>query len=161
MTMLTLIRDTGNNADFRRLVAGLDADLQQRYGALQAGYDQYNVIEALDTVVVAYIDRQPVGCGAFKPYDETTVEIKRMFVLPEQRGKGLAGSVLRELETWAQELGYVWAILETGRKQTEAIRLYQKHGYQPMENYGQYQGVDNSVCFQKIFEISRDILNTC
>lgn len=152
MTILTRIRDTSNNVDFLSLVAELDADLQQRYGALQASYDQYNTVEALDTVVVAYFDEHPVACGAFKPYNSTTVEIKRMFVLPEQRGKGLAGSVLRELETWAQELGYARAILETGRKQTEAIRLYRKHGYRPMENYGQYQGVENSVCFQKIFE---------
>jgi GNAT superfamily N-acetyltransferase len=78
-----------------------------------------------------------------------TVEIKRMFVRPKQCGKGLASSVLRELESWAQELGYTHAILETGRKQAEAIGLYQKYGYKRIENYGQYQGMANSVCFGK------------
>lgn len=147
--MFTLQRDTSSNGDFRQLVMLLDQDLNGRYGALQATYDQYNTIELLNTVVVAYVDGQPVACGAFKPYDAATVEIKRMFVRPELRGKGLARQVLRELESWAQELGFSQAVLETGRKQIEAMGLYQKNGYHQIENYGQYRGVENSVCFAK------------
>jgi putative acetyltransferase len=149
--IVELFRDSSRNSDFRGLVALLDEDLHHRYGALQASYDRYNTIELLDTVIVLCVDRQPAACGAFKPYDATTAEIKRMFVKPECRGKGLAGIVLQELEKWAQQLGYTQAILETGRKQAEAIRLYQKHGYEPIENYGQYKEIANSVCLKKAF----------
>jgi GNAT superfamily N-acetyltransferase len=149
--IVTLVRDSSRNPDFRELVTMLDADLAQRYGALQTSYDQYNAIEALDTVVILHMDRKPAACGSFKPYDEATVEIKRMFVRPECRGKGLAGMVLQELERWAQESGYTHAILETGRKQAEAIRLYQKHGYELIANYGQYKEIANSICYKKAF----------
>jgi GNAT superfamily N-acetyltransferase len=73
-----------------------------------------------------------------------------MFVLPEYRGKGIAGAVLAELETWAADLGYARCILETGQMQPEAIRLYLKSGYAIIPNYGQYAGVENSVCMEKI-----------
>jgi GNAT superfamily N-acetyltransferase len=72
-----------------------------------------------------------------------------MYVLPEQRGKGIAHQILNELEKWAKELGYADCILETGKKQIEAIGLYQKAGYLIIRNYGQYQGVEYSVCMQK------------
>jgi GNAT superfamily N-acetyltransferase len=73
-----------------------------------------------------------------------------MFVLPEARQKGIATAVLTELERWASELSYRKCILETGRKQPEALELYRKNGYHPTENYGQYAGVANSICFEKI-----------
>jgi GNAT superfamily N-acetyltransferase len=148
--ILELIRDVGQNPDFTQLVTLLDMDLSQRYGTLQASYDQFNAIEAVNTVVIAYVDHQAAACGAFKPYDEMTIEIKRMFVRSELRGRGLASKVLRELENWARELGYAHAILETGCKQAEAIGLYHKCGYKQIENYGQYQGMTNSICFRKI-----------
>lgn len=91
-----------------------------------------------------------VGCGAFKEFNDETVEIKRMFVPDEQRGKGIASKVLKELEAWALELGYTTCILETGKRQPEAIALYKKNGYELIPNYGQYAGVENSVCFQKV-----------
>ena len=147
--MLSLLRVTGAHDDFQCLTRLLDADLDARYGALQAAYNPYNASAALDTVVTAYVDQIPVGCGAFKPYDAATVEIKRMFVRPEYRGQGIAGRILAELEAWARELGYTAAILETGRKQAEAIGLYTKRGYRPIENYGQYRGMSNSVCLRQ------------
>ena len=73
-----------------------------------------------------------------------------MFTIEKGRGQGFASSILAELETWAAELNYSRCILETGKRQVEAIRLYQKNGYHTMANYGQYEGMDNSVCFEKM-----------
>ena len=75
-----------------------------------------------------------------------------MFTLPEKRGKGLASKILNELEVWSKELGYEKIVLETGKRQTEAVALYNKCGYKIVPNYGQYIGVANSVCFEKILD---------
>lgn len=147
--MLTLHRTTSASPDFQELVAMLDHDLAVRDGADHAFYAQFNKIDLIKHAVVAYQDGTAVGCGAVKQYDPQTMEIKRMFVRPEHRGQGVAAAVLTELENWARELGYTTCILETGKKQPEAIRLYQKSQYQLIPNYGQYAEVENSVCMQK------------
>lgn len=149
MIQTRMVRTDSGNPDFRSLVKLLDEDLAIRDGAEHAFYATFNKIDSLAQVVVAYKGGAAVGCGAIKRYEESIVEIKRMFVLPSFRGQGIAGEVLRELETWALELGFAESILETGKKQPEAIRLYQKSGYSVINNYGQYQGVENSVCMQK------------
>ncbi|MGE5795510.1 MAG: GNAT family N-acetyltransferase, partial [Ignavibacteria bacterium] len=82
------------------------------------------------------------------------MEVKRMYTIPEYRGKGIATRVLIELERWALELSYSKCILETGKKQPEAIALYKKNGYKLISNFGQYEGAENSVCFEK--EISHE-----
>lgn len=147
--MLKIIRTDSDNADFQGLVNLLDADLAIRDGDMHGYYAQYNKIDAIKNAVVAYDGETAVGCGAFKQFDETAVEIKRMYVRPENRGTGVAVEVLRELEKWAAELDYKSAVLETGIKQPEAIRLYEKSGYEPIPNYGQYIGLENSVCMKK------------
>jgi GNAT superfamily N-acetyltransferase/effector-binding domain-containing protein len=139
----------------------LDAYLNAQYGALQAEYDQHNVMGDGDTVVLAYDDRRPAGCGALRPYDHETVEIKRMYVRPAYRGQGIGSQVLGELENWAIELGYTRAILETALKQLEAIGLYRKHGYRQIENYGPYVAQPNSVCFEKTLPSREDSMNPC
>lgn len=147
--MTQIIRTDSSNSDFRNLVTLLDQDLRIRDGDEHTFYAVYNKIDSIAHVVVAYKDDIPVGCGAIKKYSDLVIEIKRMYVLPEYRGKGIAGAVLSNLEAWAVELGFTESILETGKKQPEAIRLYQKSGYTTIPNYGQYQGVENSVCMQK------------
>ena len=149
---LKIIRTGSENADFQKLVRLLDADLSIRDGAEHSFYAQFNKIDAIKNAVVAYEDQMAIGCGAFKKYDDETVEIKRMFVRPENRGRGAAQEILKDLEAWARESGFKFAILETGKKQPEAIRLYQKSGYEPMPNYGQYEGIENSVCMKKSLE---------
>jgi GNAT superfamily N-acetyltransferase len=103
-------------------------------------------------VVVAYEDGKPIGCGAIKEYAANTMEVKRMYVAPEGREKGIATMILTELENWARELSFIKCILETGKKQPEAIGLYRKNGYIVIPNYGQYAGVENSVCFEKVLK---------
>ncbi len=147
--MIQLIRTDSDNPDFIKLVALLDADLAIRDGDEHAFYAQFNKTNLLKNVVVAYADETAVGCGAFRPYEVNTVEVKRMFVQPEQRGKGIAGIVLAELEKWAAELDITTCVLETGKKQPEAIRLYEKSGYAIIPSYGQYVNVENSVCMKK------------
>lgn len=147
--MLTLVRTDSGNPHFIELVKQLDADLAEKDGADHTFYSQYNTIAAIRHVVVAYQHNTPVSCGAIKEFDPSTMEVKRMFTLPAYRGKGIAGSILNALENWAKELSYKKCILETGKRQPDAISLYKKNGYSSIPNYGQYAGVDNSVCFEK------------
>ena len=144
-----LIRTSSENPDFAQLIIALDADLYLRNGEAQLKYRPYNKVDMIKHVVLVYIDDKPVGCGAFKKFDNVSVEIKRMFVHPEMRGKQLATKILHELENWAIEEGFYKAVLETGQKQVEAVRLYTTAGYSRTENYGQYVGMDESICFAK------------
>jgi putative acetyltransferase len=148
--MIKLIRTDSENPDFIELVKHLDADLAERDGKDHSFYGQFNTIAKIKYAVVAYENDQPIGCGAIKEYASDTMEVKRMYTLPGGRGKGIATSVLAELETWAAELSYERCVLETGKRQPEAIALYKKNGYTLIPNYGQYAGVENSVCFEKI-----------
>ncbi len=147
---MNLFRTDPDNSDFRELVALLDQDLQIRDGDEHSFYAQFNKIDKIREVVVAYENEKAVGCGAFKEYSAGAAEIKRMFVRPENRGRGIAGKILTELETWAKELNFSECVLETGVKQPEAIRLYQKSGYETISSYGQYLNVENSVCMKKL-----------
>ncbi len=147
--MITLKRTNSHDADFRDLVAKLDRYLAIIDGDEHAFYAQYNKTDGLNTVVVAYSEGQAVGCGAIKVYSDGVMEVKRMYVDPNVRAQGIASRVLQELERWAQELGAASCILETGIAQPDAVRLYHKNGYRIIPNYGQYQGVENSVCFEK------------
>ena len=147
--MNSFIRTSSDNKDFQSMVSLLDKELAIRDGDEHAFYSQFNKIANIRNVVVFYDDEKAVGTGGFKEYQTGKVEIKRMFVLPEHRGKGIAFEILLELEKWARELNYIECILETGKKQPEAIALYQKSGYKIITNYGQYENVLNSVCMAK------------
>jgi len=147
--MTTVRRTTSEDADFGTLVKLLDEELHGTYGSLQAIYDKHNVIHSIDTVVVVSADDKPAGCGCFRRFDDTSVEIKRMFVKPEHRGRGISKEILAELERWAIELCYTRAVLETGNKQLAAIELYQRRGYERIPNYGEYAGIKTSICFEK------------
>jgi len=147
--MIRTIRTTSDNQDFIQLVNRLDADLAERDGKDHSYYAQFNKIDKIKHVIIAYDDDKPVGCGSIKEYAPDTMEIKRMYTVPRSRGTGVASNVLRELEKWAAELSYEKCILETGKKQPEAIGLYTKNGYKMIPNYGQYAGIENSLCFEK------------
>ena len=149
--MLKLIKTDSSNLDFQNLVAQLDADLRLRDGEDNAFYAQFNKIALIKHAVVAYdVAEKPVGCGAIKAFSDAAMEVKRMYVLPEKRGHNIASTVLKCLENLAKELNFAKTVLETGQKQPEAISLYKKQGYQIIPNYGQYEGVENSVCFEKL-----------
>jgi len=147
--MIKLKRTNSDNKNFRELVNLLDKELRIRDGDAHSFYAQYNKIDKIKYAVVAYLNNIPVGCGAIKEYSNDTAEAKRMFVQNEHRGMGIGGRILAELEAWAGELNFSTLILETGKAQPEAIRLYQKSDYTVIPNYGQYKGIDNSVCMTK------------
>ena len=148
--MFTLKRTTSDTVDFNKLVVQLDAYLAILDGEDHAFYAQFNKSSLLKNALVCYENEIPVGIGAYKEYDATTSEMKRMYVLPEYRNKGIASLILSELELWAKEEKYTVSLLETGYLQKEAIALYQKLGYSITENFGPYKGVENSICMKKI-----------
>ena len=147
--MINLIRTNSDNKDFIDLVKLLDAELAEIDGDEHVFYAQLNKTDTIKHVIVAYEKDKPISCGAIRAHSSTMMEVKRMYTLPEYRGKGLATKVLNELEKWAFELSYQKCILETGWRQPDAIRLYEKNGYSRIPNYGKYAGIVNSVCFEK------------
>ena len=147
--MITFKRTDAADRQFKDLVNLLDAELNVIDGNDHSFYAQYNKIDLIRHAVICFENNIPVGCGAFKPFDDETVEIKRMFVKPQIRGKGVGRMILDELEKWAAELNYKHCILETGKRQPGAIKLYENAGYDRIGNYGQYENADNSVCMKK------------
>jgi GNAT superfamily N-acetyltransferase len=145
-----IIRTDSENPDFKSLVKALDAYLKITDGDEHDFYNQFNNIDVIKHTVVAFENDKAVGCGAFKTFDDTSVEIKRMYTKPEARKLGVASTILLELESWAKEMGFESAVLETGTRQIEAVNFYRKNGYDVTPNYGQYENVLNSLCFKKM-----------
>jgi len=142
-------RTNSSDPDFIALVQLLDAELAKIDGEEHGFYAQYNKIDKINHVILVYDHDIAVSCGAIKAFAKDTMEVKRMFTQPNYRGKGAASMLLQELEKWAYEMNFHKCILETGKRQPDAVALYQKNGYQIIPNYGQYEGIDNSVCFEK------------
>ncbi len=148
--MIEIRRTNSTDPDFIGLVQSLDAELARRDGEEHSFYAQFNKVESIKHAIVAYEDGIPLGCGAIKAFDQDTMEVKRMFTDPKGRRKGIAARIINELEIWSRDLSYSRCVLETGKKQPEAIALYQKSAYCKIPNYGQYADVENSVCFEKM-----------
>jgi len=147
--MITLKRTDSSNIDFIKLVQHLDTYLKVKDGDDHSFYNQFNNIDKLKYVIIAYQNNIPFGCGAIKKFNPETMEIKRMFVSPKGRGKGSGTKILLALESWAKELKYTKCVLETGIVLPKAVALYKKNEYQIIQNYGQYKGIKNSICFEK------------
>lgn len=146
--MITIKRTNSDDLDFQKLVKLLDLELQERDGEEHSFYAALNKTNTLNYVVVAYLQDEPIGCGALRAYSNDTMEVKRMFVPLHKRGQGIASTLLSALEIWRKELGIKKCILETGKNQPEAIALYKKNRYKIIPNFGKYEGVENSVCFE-------------
>ena len=147
--IVKLIRTDSRDPNFRELVSLLDAELAERDGPQHGFYHQFNGLEGLDRVVMVGQGGKMIACGAMKDFFTNTLEVKRMYTRETSRGQGLASKILLELERWAAEDGYDRIVLETGKRQPEAVAFYQKHNYKRIENFGPYKGVDNSLCFEK------------
>jgi GNAT superfamily N-acetyltransferase len=147
--MVQLKRTTFDDADFQELITQLDIELRKRYYMIQEDYEHHNKVDNIKTVVVAYDNDLPVGCGCFKEFGKKTVEIKRMYIIPAYRGKSISRLILQELEQWALASGYTRAVLETGDRQNEAVNLYKSCGYEQIENYREYIDMAHSWCFGK------------
>jgi putative acetyltransferase len=147
--LVTLKRTDSADPDFRALVILLDAELAILDGQDASFFAQFNTIDSIRHVIVAYADNIVAGCGAVKNYQHDTMEVKRMFVKPEFRRKGIAREILAELERWTAELGLNYCILETTKRQPSAVDLYLSSSYDIIPNYDQYANVESSVCMKK------------
>ena len=147
--MLKIERTDAKNPTFKKLVNDLDKYLAVTDGDAHAFYNQFNKLDDIKYTLILYCNEEPIGCGAIKQYDIQNYEVKRMYIAEPHRGNGYAGELLQDLEDWTKDLGGKKCILETGVRQSGAIRLYKKAGYKRIGNYGQYTGVEDSVCFEK------------
>ena len=129
-----------------REIAGIYAD---RGDDGNAGFSVTDLDVPRAVFVVASVAGEPVGCGALRPHDDDTCEVKRMFTVTAWRGRGVAAAVLADLERRARRFGYTTVRLETGDRQVGAIRLYEHCGYRHIPPFGVYIDWDDSVCFEK------------
>ena len=102
--------------------------------------------------VIARDESGAVGCGALRQLDEHSAEIKRMFVRPDARGRGVAWAILASLEERAERHGWTTLRLETGPLQREAIGLYERAGYVVIEPFGPYVGSETSICYERVLD---------
>jgi len=138
--------------DARRLIAALDAGLAELYPPEQRFGPNLRVehlAAGQGTFLVARDEGRAVGCGAIRRLDSTTAEAKRMYVEPDQRGKGVGWAVLAGLEAAAKQLGVRRLVLETGIHQHAALSLYRRAGFTPVECWGEYASSPTSICLEK------------
>ena len=149
MKDIKIIRTDTLNLKVKELIKALDKELRGYYGDIQDSYTPHNdVSKGFPTILIEQAGK-PIGCGAFKPYDKTSAELKRVFLKKEARGKGLSKLMVKALEDWMLERNLSIARLETGGKQLEALGLYQKLGYKVIPKYGVYVDMPNSICMKK------------
>ncbi|MFC4114865.1 GNAT family N-acetyltransferase [Nonomuraea zeae] len=141
--MLIVQRDP-TDTDLAALLDAAFAELVAKYGS-----EGRSTVRADATYLVAVDGRLAVGCGAVQPVEGTTGELKRMYVAPAHRGRGIARSLLKALEERAVELGYDRLRLATGVRQPEAIALYESSGYVRTAPYGKYLDEPLTLCYIK------------
>ena len=151
MTAVEIVRCTTAAPEFQSLVRGLDAELRERYGEVQSLYAPLNKVVEIETAVVALdtASRTPLGCGCFKQHAPGTIELKRMYVAPQSRGRRIGAQLVSALEDWARTLGYTAAVLETGNRQHEAVALYTRCGYVRTQNFPPYDALPASICMRR------------
>jgi GNAT superfamily N-acetyltransferase len=149
---LSITAEPFDSPDARRLVAALDAGLAELYPPEQRfgpNLKAEHLGDGRGTFLVARDGGRAVGCGAIRVLDPTTAEAKRMYVEPDDRGKGIGWAVLTGLEAAARQLGVQRVVLETGDQQEAAISLYRRAGYTQIDCWGEYASAPTSVCFEK------------
>jgi len=142
----------GCNQDFITLCHELEDFLNELVEGEQnrSQYIPYNRLEDIHDVIVVYDDSTPVGCASFKHYEIAVAEVKRVFIRREYRGMGISRTIMELLEQRAKEQGYYKLILESGEPLVSAMILYRTIGYYVIPNYGQYIGMKDSVCMEKL-----------
>jgi GNAT superfamily N-acetyltransferase len=141
--------------DVMALDEAVQAEYVTRYGGPDAVVDPSDFEPPDGLFVVGFLNGQPVASGGWRRLDAEEAELKRMYVVPEQRQHGLARQILAELEDRAARAGYRRLVLVTGTAQPEAIGLYQAAGYQPVPDFGIYAGYPDARFFGKSLEVSR------
>jgi GNAT superfamily N-acetyltransferase len=145
------IREVGwVHPDAVALRAAQEAEIRDRYQMDEPEPGVHPSAADMTNFFVAYVDGEPAACGGVRAIDDRHGEIKRMYVVPERRGSGLAPAVLATLEDDARARGWTCLVLETGTSQPEAVRLYEREGYHPIPLFGDYIGETTSLCFEKV-----------
>lgn len=149
---MEFVLTNGENKDFAKLCQLLDENLNEIVGGVnqRERYVQYNGLVDIHDVIILYDDHLiPIGCASFKYYEEGIAEVKRVFLMKEYRGQGLAKELMKRIEERAKVKGYKKLVLETGELFISALKLYQSLDYHIIENYGQYKCMSESVCMSK------------
>lgn len=134
------------------LISALNAELDQRYpeaGANHFRLDPDDVAPGRGVFLVAYAHGEAVGCGATRLNEPGTAEIKRMYVIPAYRGRGIAGYLLTALEEHARTLGALQLVLESGERQPESLAVYRRAGFKEIPRFGEYLDSELSLCMGK------------
>lgn len=144
---ITLVRTHWSDPVGRELRSAQQADLTVRYGPWQGGpIPDLNPAE-VEAFIVAFEDGKPIGCGAIRRESADIMEMKRIFVVPEARGRRLAGIILEALEREAVALGARYMRLETGTQQPESVRLYERYDYRPIDAFGYFADGDDTLFY--------------
>lgn len=148
---MQFVHTDGGNLDFIELCRELDDFLNELVGGEEnrAEYIPYNRLCDINDAIIAYDDGVPIGCAAFKKYDDECAEVKRVFIKQKYRGKGISYELMKRLEDAARKKGFRCMILESGEALAAAMTLYRKIGYEVIPNYGQYKDMPDSVCMKK------------
>lgn len=148
---MNFIRTSGKNIDFIENCKLLDMDLDRRVGReiQRDKYNKYNQLDEIQEVIVVYEGEKPIGGGAIRKYNDTDVELKRIFVHAEYQGRGVGTKLVSLLLEWAKEIGYNRVILETGELLAESCAVYKKLGFVVIPNYGPYVNMPESLCMEK------------
>ncbi len=149
-----------DHPDAQKLIAEVQQEYVRRYGGPDdTPIDPREFAPPLGTFVVGYLDGDAIGCGGWRPHDgdepdfaDGDAEIKRMYVVPSARGRGLSRAVLAELELRAVAADRRRLVLETGTRQPEAICLYSTSGYTEIAKFGEHRCSPRSRCFGKILD---------
>lgn len=150
MEEIKIVQVTPDSKDLASLIEKLDAYLLERYPVediFGLDFTDPNVNEVV--FIIAYLNDVPIGCSAIRALDDNETELKRFFVEEAYRNKGIAKLLLDELEMRARNLHFKVIKLEAGEPQPEALRFYRKHGYYPIERFGEYVNSESSVCYEK------------
>lgn len=148
---MEFIYTDGSDHRFNTLCRELDDYLNFIVGGekQRSQYIQYNTTDDIHDVILAMEDGELAGAGSFKRYDDSSAEIKRVFIRENYRQKHIAADIMEKLEKEAKEKGFKRLILETGEPLAAAMNLYEKTGFRIVENYGQYKDMKSSICMAK------------
>ena len=141
----------GNNEDFQKFYLKTEEFYSNLVGGLKnrEAFVPYNISASISDVLIASVSGVAVGCAGLKAYSDSDVEIKRVWVDPEYRGNHISSAMMDALEKKAVELGFKRAVLQTRPQMTEAVSLYTKRGYEPIDNYPPYDKLEGAICFAK------------
>ena len=135
------------------MIAALNSELSAAFpepGANHFSLSETQIVPGDGAFVIAYLDNRAVGCGAVRRLDDSTAELKRMYVEPSVRGRGIGRSLVDALEHEARRLGVIKIVLETGTRLAPAIQMYEAMGYARIPLFGEYlSSPDTSLCFGK------------